>query len=91
MDDGERQLMIADPDLADPVTAEYYTTDDLDRAVSSDLGVVLPDDAVIPRYGYCSECGWMSGLSGRPPVMGTMQQVYDALTAEFAEHRCCDY
>jgi hypothetical protein len=75
----ERQLMITETDLRDPVIAEYYTDGDLGRA----LPPVLPDDAVIPRFGYCSECGKVF-----PAVTGTAGQARDALMPEFSRHQC---
>jgi hypothetical protein len=75
----ERQLMIAERDLGDPVTAEYYADGDLDRT----LPPALPDDAVVPRFGYCSECGKVF-----PAVTGTAEQARNALMPEFSRHRC---
>jgi hypothetical protein len=75
----KRQLMITEPDLGNPVIAEYHTDDDLAR----DLPPALADDAVIPRFGYCSVCGQVF-----PAVTGTAGQVYNALMPEFTGHQC---
>ena len=98
--DGEsRQLMIT----CDPIVRD----EDLHlptRVLETWMPEEPPDEAVIERWGYCSECGQVfpvgpTEIGLRPfasgpdaeevcPVTGTRPEVYDLLLPGFLAHEC---
>jgi hypothetical protein len=57
-------------------------------AAADSGGQAVPDNAVVSRWGYCSQCGWTRPRFGAPEKIGTAEDVRRQLLPAFQDHHC---